>query len=388
MPADPPAPLHVTFTPEFKRNLRHLAKKYRQIRSDLQPTLDELAGGGKPGDQVAGVRYEVFKVRAKNSNALKGKSGGYRLIYWAKSASEVVLITVYSKTEQADIAPEKHPPDHPRLGVGRRAAGQRYRTGHPNRPARVSGQERVGAAPRVGPAPRGEDTRIADAVGWFRKRDGAAETPTANAWLAPRRTGGRSCCGTRTEGRRIDPERAQRGGMRMARQRFDIGSKWLLHNQGKSALLVGGLKGVSRVEPMPGELVQNRKYPDGLLQAFLHGEPEPHHVLIEVATYPERRALEQALDDLTLAYSTLGELPELLMLVLRPKGQFRIGGQHEVRSKLGLSRLQAQWKTVELWTLPAADFLAEGDVGVVPWVPLMQFDGPPEAVLERLRSED
>ena len=30
----------------------------------------------------------------------------------------------------------------------------------------------------------------------------------------------------------------------MARQRFDIGSKWLLHNQGKSVLLVGGLKGV------------------------------------------------------------------------------------------------------------------------------------------------
>jgi mRNA-degrading endonuclease RelE of RelBE toxin-antitoxin system len=105
MPADAPPPLQVTFTPEFKRNLRHLAKKYRQIRSDLQPTFDELAGGGKPGDQVPGVRYEVFKVRAKNSNALKGKSGGYRLIYWVKSASEVVLITVYSKTEQADIAP-------------------------------------------------------------------------------------------------------------------------------------------------------------------------------------------------------------------------------------------------------------------------------------------
>lgn len=29
----------------------------------------------------------------------------------------------------------------------------------------------------------------------------------------------------------------------MSRQRFDIGSKWLLHNQGKGALLVGGLKG-------------------------------------------------------------------------------------------------------------------------------------------------
>jgi mRNA-degrading endonuclease RelE of RelBE toxin-antitoxin system len=106
MPTDPPAPLAVTFTPEFKRNLRHLAKKYRHIKSDLQPILDLLAGGGKPGDQVPGVRYDVFKVRAKNSDARKGTSGGYRLIYWVKSPSEAVLVTVYSKTEQSDIAPE------------------------------------------------------------------------------------------------------------------------------------------------------------------------------------------------------------------------------------------------------------------------------------------
>jgi hypothetical protein len=169
----------------------------------------------------------------------------------------------------------------------------------------------------------------------------------------------------------------------MPRQRFDMGSKWLLFHQGKGALLVGGLKGVRRYQPMPGEIVQNRKYPDGLLQVFLRGESKPHHVLIEVATYPEKRALKQALDDLTSAYLALGDLPELLMLVLRPRGALRIGGKHEVRSKLGLSRLDAEWRTVELWTLPAEEFLAESEVGVSPWVPLMQFAGPPETLLER-----
>jgi len=29
----------ISYTPEFKRNLRRLAKKYRQIRSDLDPLL-------------------------------------------------------------------------------------------------------------------------------------------------------------------------------------------------------------------------------------------------------------------------------------------------------------------------------------------------------------
>jgi hypothetical protein len=169
----------------------------------------------------------------------------------------------------------------------------------------------------------------------------------------------------------------------MARQRFDIGSKWLLHNQGKGAALVGGLKGVTRCEPMPSELVQNLRYPDGLLQAFLGDGTKPHHVLIEIATYPERRALKQALDDLTLAYSALGHLPDLLMLVLRPKGKFRIGEVHEVHGEMGVSSLKANWRTVELWTLPAEQFLAEGDAGMMPWVPLMQMDGPAESLLER-----
>lgn len=169
----------------------------------------------------------------------------------------------------------------------------------------------------------------------------------------------------------------------MPKQRGDIASKWLLHNQGKGALLVGGLKGVRRYQPMPGEIVQNRRYPDGLLQVFLGNEPKPHHALVEIATYPEKRALKQALDDLAIAYTALGHLPELLMLVLRPKGKFRIEGKYEVRSKLGLAKLTGEWKPVELWTLPAEQFLAEGDVGATPWITLMDFTGPPEALLER-----
>jgi hypothetical protein len=77
----------------------------------------------------------------------------------------------------------------------------------------------------------------------------------------------------------------------MARQRFDISSKWLVQYQGKGTLLIGGLDGVSRTEPMPGEVIQNRRYPDGLLRAYRGDDPNPHYVLIEIATFPERRAL-------------------------------------------------------------------------------------------------
>jgi hypothetical protein len=56
MANEPDKPLPVAYTPEFKRNLRQLAKKYRHIREDIQPTIDQIVAGAKPGDQVTGVR--------------------------------------------------------------------------------------------------------------------------------------------------------------------------------------------------------------------------------------------------------------------------------------------------------------------------------------------
>ena len=95
--------LPVFFTPEFKRNLRKLAKKYRHIRDDIQPIINEIVAGETPGDQITGVQHTVFKVRVQNSDAARGKSGGYRMIYLV-NADAIVFVTLYSKSEQADVA--------------------------------------------------------------------------------------------------------------------------------------------------------------------------------------------------------------------------------------------------------------------------------------------
>ena len=70
----------VRYTPEFKRNLRALAKKYRHIRSDVQPIIEEIQRGSFPGDHVPSTGYSIFKVRIKNSDISKGKRSGYRFI--------------------------------------------------------------------------------------------------------------------------------------------------------------------------------------------------------------------------------------------------------------------------------------------------------------------
>lgn len=97
----------VKYTSEFKRNLRGLKKKYRHIRSDVQPVIDDLVNGNLPGDQVTGTGYAIFKVRVQNRDIKKGKRSGYRLIYYLKTPTNIILVTIYSKSDQGDISAAK-----------------------------------------------------------------------------------------------------------------------------------------------------------------------------------------------------------------------------------------------------------------------------------------
>ena len=98
------APLvEIQLTSEFQRKLKALAKKYRKIQTDLQPILEQLQIGAFLGNQIPDIGFVVIKVRLKNSDSQKGKSGGYRLIYWIVSPEVIVLLDIYSKSDQSDI---------------------------------------------------------------------------------------------------------------------------------------------------------------------------------------------------------------------------------------------------------------------------------------------
>jgi mRNA-degrading endonuclease RelE of RelBE toxin-antitoxin system len=56
------------------------------------------------GDPISGTGYKVFKVRVPNRDRARGKSGGYRILYYLQTNTETILVTIYSKTEQADIS--------------------------------------------------------------------------------------------------------------------------------------------------------------------------------------------------------------------------------------------------------------------------------------------
>jgi len=69
--------------------------------------MHHLEEGETPGDHIPGVGYTVYKVRVKSSDLSKGKSGGYRVIYYVRLPTNVILITIYIKNERVDITPEE-----------------------------------------------------------------------------------------------------------------------------------------------------------------------------------------------------------------------------------------------------------------------------------------
>ena len=99
--------VRVEATAKFKRDLRVLAKKYRSIRKDIQPIITQIEAGKILGDRVTGIGYTIFKLRVKNSDIQKGKSGGYRIIYYLKTTDKVILVTIYSKSKREDISAQE-----------------------------------------------------------------------------------------------------------------------------------------------------------------------------------------------------------------------------------------------------------------------------------------
>jgi mRNA-degrading endonuclease RelE of RelBE toxin-antitoxin system len=100
-------PVEVVLAPEFVRRLKRLLRKYRHAYDDVQTLIHQLEQGETPGDQVQETVYTVYKTRVRNSDLTRGKSGGYRAIYYVRMPKRIILITIYAKTEKADISADE-----------------------------------------------------------------------------------------------------------------------------------------------------------------------------------------------------------------------------------------------------------------------------------------
>lgn len=170
------------------------------------------------------------------------------------------------------------------------------------------------------------------------------------------------------------------------REAKDRSGKWLLTHHGDALLRLAGLTGFRSWRPAPAEVVTPLDAPDGLLELFYDDCPEPTPALIEIATFPERRGDDQALFDVLSVLLARRQVPEVLTVVLCPKGQLRLTGAYERQSRSGGTKAAIRWQVLELWTVPAEQLLAANDVGLMPWLLLTQFAGPPLELLRTCRE--
>jgi mRNA-degrading endonuclease RelE of RelBE toxin-antitoxin system len=94
----------VEVSPEFKRDIKPLAKKYHTLKQsvdDLQKALIK--------NPELGVSYGngMFKVRLDDESKGTGKSGGFRVLYYhlekTTDGTTMLLINIYDKSEIGTI---------------------------------------------------------------------------------------------------------------------------------------------------------------------------------------------------------------------------------------------------------------------------------------------
>jgi len=167
----------------------------------------------------------------------------------------------------------------------------------------------------------------------------------------------------------------------MARDRKDRTSSWFMIHHGDSLLRLAKISNFVRWQAVQTVLSFPKQIPDGLLDVTFADKSTPDPFLIEIETYPEKDTAQQILRDLAMVVMLRGVIPDIIVIVLRPKGTLSISPEQIAASARGLTELHLRIHVINLWTLPAEELLAANDVGLIPWVPLAKYDGSPESLL-------
>jgi mRNA-degrading endonuclease RelE of RelBE toxin-antitoxin system len=88
----------------FTRRMKKLRKRYPRIQQDIQPLIEQLERGDVPGDRIPAKNRIIYKVRLPNRDARRGKSGGYRVIYYSITEDRITLLTIYTKSDSDTIS--------------------------------------------------------------------------------------------------------------------------------------------------------------------------------------------------------------------------------------------------------------------------------------------
>jgi mRNA-degrading endonuclease RelE of RelBE toxin-antitoxin system len=97
--------LKIIVLDHFAKEVKKLAKRYKQIASDLKELEALLSEDAKSGVHLGG---RCCKIRLANSSIPMGKSGGFRVIYYyLDEQNNIYLMSIYAKSDLENISDEK-----------------------------------------------------------------------------------------------------------------------------------------------------------------------------------------------------------------------------------------------------------------------------------------
>lgn len=95
--------------PIFEKIKKKLKKKFPNIEKDYQFLINELKKGHFLGDEIKGFSGSLYKVRVPSSDQKKGKSGGFRVIYYTVIKNEIIyLMAIYAKVNKEDLTDSEY----------------------------------------------------------------------------------------------------------------------------------------------------------------------------------------------------------------------------------------------------------------------------------------
>ena len=90
---------------QFKKDVKSLQKRYKNIKNDLKILNKSLQSNPKEGINLFS---NVCKIRIQNSSINKDKSAGFRVIYYyIDNQNNIYLLTIYSKSDISNISDKK-----------------------------------------------------------------------------------------------------------------------------------------------------------------------------------------------------------------------------------------------------------------------------------------
>ncbi len=92
-------------TLRFEKELKRLAKKFPSLKNEFAQLIQDILENPESGTFIGN---NCYKIRLAIGSKGKGKSGGARIITYLYIETETVyLLTIYDKSEKADLKPNE-----------------------------------------------------------------------------------------------------------------------------------------------------------------------------------------------------------------------------------------------------------------------------------------